>query len=382
MITKKALEAHSVKKTMIDILRKGNQELFHSSMIAWLLDPQAEHGFGTRFLEQFAGKFADKGYTELQTELEAAAPKSVRTEVPSTGSRYDIEIRFENTSFVVENKTKSVGETSQLQQYDRNDVVPIALGLCDVSFSEQLGYPFILYQDVLDILRGIAKPDNEFRTLIEHYQAFLDRELNILDLIVECYEQGNRDARERLLSLVDASAYTENDRRFLSLFLVEKFRRERLEERQQWSGAKWTTNKNMSSGVWLSSHDKLPDSYSFDRPVADLCQDPNTKLWFHLELKKNLFKPDNGRDKVGQLQLRCENKNRYENKKIENKQLMNNFKAAYKDGNEQYLIGKTPQERWETFYLVRRDLSEEDLTFDQLEEEMTNFHAEFGSFSP
>lgn len=30
-------------RTIIDILRKGNQELFHSSMIAWFLDPHGEH---------------------------------------------------------------------------------------------------------------------------------------------------------------------------------------------------------------------------------------------------------------------------------------------------------------------------------------------------
>ncbi len=41
-------------RTLIDILRKGNQELFHSSMIAWLLDPLAEHGLGTGFLDAFA----------------------------------------------------------------------------------------------------------------------------------------------------------------------------------------------------------------------------------------------------------------------------------------------------------------------------------------
>ncbi len=32
-------------RTIVDILRKGNQELFHSAMVAWLLDPAAEHGY-------------------------------------------------------------------------------------------------------------------------------------------------------------------------------------------------------------------------------------------------------------------------------------------------------------------------------------------------
>src|SRR4051794_13722152 len=48
-------------RTIIDILRKGNQELFHSSIIAWLLDPLAEHGLDTGFLNAFAEVVEQRG---------------------------------------------------------------------------------------------------------------------------------------------------------------------------------------------------------------------------------------------------------------------------------------------------------------------------------
>lgn len=367
---------------MIDILRRGNQELFHSSMIAWLLDPTAEHGLGTCFLEGFGAKLADKGNADLQTEYEAALPKSVCTEVSSNRSRYDIEIRFEKTRFVVENKTKSLGTVSQLQKYEEDDVVPIALGLCDVSFSENLKYPLVLYRDILNILRGIVtKSDNKFSSLIEHYQEFLERELEILDLIDECYAQGNHDVRPRLLRLVDCSVRTENDLRFFNLFLLEKFRREFLEKRSRWDGVEWMTNKNMSSGVWLSSynelpnHNELPNSYSLPDSIEHLCREAKTKLWFHLELKKSLFMVED-QDKVGDLQLRCSKP-----KKMESGRLAQNFKDAYQHTGGPHIFGRTPNAGWNSFYLVRRDLTEKVLTFDKLEEEMIDFYEQFGSFS-
>ena len=55
--------------TMIDVLRRGNQELFHSSMIGWLLDPNAEHGFGSAFLSAFSALLAERGEARLQDAL-------------------------------------------------------------------------------------------------------------------------------------------------------------------------------------------------------------------------------------------------------------------------------------------------------------------------
>ncbi len=56
-------------RTLVDILRKGNQELFHTSIISWLLDPEAEHGFGTTFLNELSELLSKKGHNSLKEEL-------------------------------------------------------------------------------------------------------------------------------------------------------------------------------------------------------------------------------------------------------------------------------------------------------------------------
>ena len=60
-------------RTIIDILRKGNQELFHSSMIAWLLDPQAEHGIDDEFLKGFGHLVAERGCGSMSAALRTTA---------------------------------------------------------------------------------------------------------------------------------------------------------------------------------------------------------------------------------------------------------------------------------------------------------------------
>ena len=39
-------------RTIVDILQRGNLELFHSSMVAWLIDRKGEHGKGRSVLEK------------------------------------------------------------------------------------------------------------------------------------------------------------------------------------------------------------------------------------------------------------------------------------------------------------------------------------------
>ena len=368
-------------RTLIDILRRGNQELFHSSMIAWLLNPEAEHGLGRRFLERFADKLAVKGHPKLKEAVEASPSGSVKTEVRSRKSRYDIEICFGDAQVVIENKTKSVGEKPQLDRYGESGAETVALGLCDVSFtfpeSEHQKYPLILYQDVLDILceLEVKEPEaNKFAILIQDYREFLKRELSLLKLIVDRYKRGNSDARGQILETIGASLHVENDLRFFNLFILENFKRECLQNGERWQGACWHANKNQSSGVWLANKDcKLPTRYSFAAPLKFLCQERDAKLWFHIELKKNLFSPEPQDGKVGEFQIRCSTES-------SNRQFMDEFKEAHSlEKGESYRPGK-PQETDKSFYIVRRDLSEADFEFDRLERRLVCFHEEFGSF--
>jgi hypothetical protein len=144
-------------RTIIDILRKGNQELFHSSLIAWLIDPKAEHGLNSQFIEKLAEILLNKGVPELKNALSSRS-LSVKTETTSYNSRYDIEIKIGDRVFVLENKTKSIGDMPQFKKYDSINTFLIALGFSDVSFSSEVTskYPLITYKDIFNILNQIA----------------------------------------------------------------------------------------------------------------------------------------------------------------------------------------------------------------------------------
>jgi PD-(D/E)XK nuclease superfamily len=76
-------------RTIIDILRKGNQELFHSSIIAWLLDPEGEHGFGPGFLHGFAEAVERSGCPKMRSALQTSSTTTITTETTARRSQYD-----------------------------------------------------------------------------------------------------------------------------------------------------------------------------------------------------------------------------------------------------------------------------------------------------
>jgi PD-(D/E)XK nuclease superfamily len=379
-----------VARTMIDILRKGNQELFHSSMIAWLLDPKAEHGLGARFLEGFANKLAraDGGSSKLKEAVKVSPDVSVRTESSFLKSRYDIEIHFGDERIIVENKTKSVGEAPQLDRYKGTGAETVALGLSDVSFtlteSDRSKHHLILYRDVLDILRKLESRDpsaDKFAMLIEDYREYLERELSLQEAIVECYEVGKRDARQQILDTLEAGSPTENDRRFLSLFLLENFQRAcllDLRDNPRWEGAEWRTDKNHPSGVWLANDAKPPTRYSFVDPIKELCRKRSAMLWFHVELKSGVFERDPPAEQVGELQLRCSTRSPEQ----DNQRFLEELKKEYPSGGEEERCYRTskPGKTDGTFYVARKYLSEGELVFGRLEESLTSFCEGFGSF--
>ena len=97
-------------KNIIQILKVGNQELFYSSFIAWLLDAKGDHGLSDNFAKLLFAKI-NPSFMEYKI-------KEIRTEIKVKGGRADIFIEFHNNQIIViENKTKSIGTESQLLAY-------------------------------------------------------------------------------------------------------------------------------------------------------------------------------------------------------------------------------------------------------------------------
>src|SRR6266536_4971548 len=116
-------------RTIIDVLRKGNLELFHSSMLCWLMDESMDHNLGRAFLDGFANILCEKGFPELRNALQKSAPTSITTEFSGREGRSDVELRFPGgVRFIIENKIKSIGKSEPLERYARNGAKVIALG--------------------------------------------------------------------------------------------------------------------------------------------------------------------------------------------------------------------------------------------------------------
>lgn len=358
-------------RTIIDILRKGNQELFHSSMIAWLLDPKAEHGMNKLFLEKFSKVLYSKGFRKL-SDILSYESLSIKTEAVSHKSRYDIRIKIDDLVFVIENKTKSIGAVPQFTKYDKKTTFPIALGFSDISFSPEVReiYPLITYNDILNILNEITLNNNsDFTVLINHYRLFLERELSLLGQIISCYRDNNLHLHDKInKSIFDINCYTSNDFRFLNLYYLEKLKNY-LSNASYLKDTEWKSNKNMSSGTWLAIFKRKPDSFPFSDRIKKLCKEKEAALWFHVEMKDKGLVAKRLDDDAGSIQLKC-------SCKCENKEMVNEFKKIY-ELKESENFSSRRCNTWNTFYIVKKNIKKKQLVFSEINELIKNFMLNF-----
>jgi len=214
---------------MIDLLKRGNLELFHSSMIAWMLSPSGEHGWGHQFLEGFlrlAGVVAPANWGGVK----------VQCECPGGSFRYDIKLDFQRKpQVVIENKAKTIGGQGQLDGYHAQGFEVIALGFCDESFDKtdplrrcvkgmSKSYPLVTYGEILELLKAIYAPcqSDPWSHLIGHYIDFLKCELGMLEKAINLYSAGNQSPWQPMKL---PSCRDKFDVRFLHKIFCAKFKR-------------------------------------------------------------------------------------------------------------------------------------------------------------
>ncbi len=364
-----------MQRTIIDILRKGNQELFHSAIIAWLLDPKGEHGFGAGFLNAFAETVEDKGYPKFRTALQASPTVKITTETTGPQSRYDIRLEIQSTFVVIENKTKSLGDDPQLEKYQGENTILVALGLCDLSFSEQVKgkYPLVTYDEVVTILGRLPElPGSAFKVLVDQYRQFLNRELEILWNIDRWYATSDSAHAAKILELVEGiGAYTKNDRRFFNLYLLERLRRD-LVKSPRWKHCRLEIYKNTQSGVSLALFDaeKEASIYCYKNGLAAVCKEQDATIWFHLELWDGVLATD-GESSAGVIQLRCKTKNA--------KIFVEGFRRMRPlEKGESYSARMKKDAR--SHYLLARPLHKKHLTANEFRKQLEDFAATLGRF--
>ena len=353
-------------RTIVDILKRGNLELFHSSMVAWLIDSKGEHGKGTSVLAKLAETLSRKGWPQLEEAL-AKGGGEVRTEEKRGSRRYDIWLELPDMKVGFENKTKTVGNELQLQSYQEDGVIVVALGLCDESFVDTVAeqFPLLTYKDVLAAIKATADDRVEtdaFSTLVEQYTQYLERELELIELVRNLILCPEKIDRQFLAEKGNSPLYGENDRRFWNLIILEQCRRI-LSRQEMWENTKWERKKDDRSGVWLSG---LPCDFVFCEPLHQCAEKFGASLWFHAELYVDALMDPDADTEVGMLQLRSEVKDK------KNRDFAERFHQQYKIGDN-CLPADRIQSNWSTFYVVKMPLQGRDLTGKGIVNALTEF---------
>ena len=357
-------------RTIVDILKCGNLELFHSSMVAWLLDANGEHGMRAGVSAELADTLGQRGWPQLEKALAKGGGK-VRTEVKRGSQRYDILLELPDTRVVLENKTKTVGNKPKLEAYGRDKTLVIALGLCEESFAHTVGeqYPVVTYRDVLSATKSAAEKGlvgGAFGTLVEQYISYLGRELGIIELVRNLILCPKEIDLQRLTREVRRSLYGENDKRFWNLIVLEQCRRI-LNSQSMWASTEWKLDKNMQSGVWLAG---VPSDFTFDESIQRCTEDQGAWLWFHAELWGKALESAGSNTVVGMLQLRCE----VENKR--NKEFAEAFHTTY-ESKEGSTRARMPRSDAGSFYVVGKHLNGRDLLGEGIPQALTVFAQAF-----
>ena len=216
-----------MKENLISVFARGNQELFHSAFLAWLLRPTAPHGLGDAFLSAVLSRLPPS------YAINAAGEYEVRTEFREGRSRFDIVVRPTDAAsaskgIVFENKAKSFGNHLQLDGYkDRGyDVAVFALLPETLDTDTKARYPVIEYKTVREILCSFSlDTDSHYHFLVAQYSDFLEGALRTFDLF-RGLADGTLEPRvflEQLATAVSGFDFSDNDVRTFDYFYYHNF---------------------------------------------------------------------------------------------------------------------------------------------------------------
>ncbi len=292
---------------LINIFARGNQELFHSAFLGWLMDKSAQHGFGSKFLGAILTRCGLGGLYNPDSDFE------ILTEHSEGRLRFDIFLRPRDPGvgrrgIVFENKVKSFGLHSQLQQYRNAGYDVAALALLPETLDEEARaqFPVVNYSDIRDILGGIKlSKENHFHFLVREYRSYLDKVLAAYDALRGYCRRELTFAtfQERVSLAVAETPLRDNDIRTFTFFYYENLKRYLAESarelvfgelgyeeaQQQNSATRWISQKNVQGPPFMEAiiynpfgpegycmHPEFKEEYPFQ--VA-----PRIELWLDLE---------------------------------------------------------------------------------------------------
>ncbi len=210
------LEAFLDRFNIFEVIGMAHQELRHSRLLAYFLDPRKDHGLGDLFVKRLPQKIlstANCGRAEATVPVSPAELESWdlnRVTVNREWHHVDILVRDEEHRLVViiENKIRSGERPGQLQRcldvvrkhYPSWRVVPLFLNLDGIPPSEET-YLTVDYGLVCEVLDAVVETRTEgvnpdVQTLMAHYADMMRRRFlgdpRVAELARRIYQRHGR----------------------------------------------------------------------------------------------------------------------------------------------------------------------------------------------
>lgn len=192
------LELESGLPNIFDILGITNNELKHSNMLSWLLQPSQAHGINESFIKRFLREIAQDEKSEI-SQLQTENLPFEDVEIRREWNHIDLLIIFPEHAIAIENKIWSKESGRQLERYrklieeffpDKSKSYVYLTPNGHTPNLESNYYINISYQSVVDILKRILKIKSKELTsrmlvLLEDYLQILQRRIMENDKSVE-----------------------------------------------------------------------------------------------------------------------------------------------------------------------------------------------------
>lgn len=203
-----ALSEWTSSFNLFDILGIARTEIRHSNVLAWLMDPNENHGLGDAVLRGFvqyaviAGCFDGVGLDVLLADLHGC-----RVERECHGIDILVHSPSERVALCMENKIDSSEHDNQLLRYHKTleeafpdyRIAYLFLTPDGASSSDPDNWKAMSYQDVLDIVtsaRERHKPLPEAELLISNYTDTLRRDIvgdeRLAEICADIYSKHKR----------------------------------------------------------------------------------------------------------------------------------------------------------------------------------------------
>jgi len=218
-----------------------NNELAHSSFLAWLLDPLGNHGLGSQFVEKIICKVASKT-KNFDFSLLDFSNLCVDKEISGDESRLDIRIRDPLDSFIciIENKILSQEGVDQTNRLYRDfhgisaSELFVFLTLDRTVKPRNSNFISLAYEEVLPILKSLLENASsaDTRFLIKNYLNTLER--LIMSEKFECFSERTKLYYQYQKYIDEVNKAFNQDRELLLSALEDE-----IQHRSWWDSKVW-----------------------------------------------------------------------------------------------------------------------------------------------